>query len=380
MKLFSFGPKSKIGVDIGTSSIKIAELSKESGRFKLENYGLFELESDETAKVSERAANSPVQVSPTPPAGGKPVQLSDADLVWGIKEVLKRTKIKTRETVASIPSFSTFATIITLPYLSEEDMAKAIPFEARKYIPIPLSDVVLDWSIINVAQEESGLPPQTSDKAAKARPPTVEVFLVAVPREETLRYQTITKNAGLSLRALELENSALIRALIGNDLSPVAIINIGGSSTSILIVNGGFERIGHNYEVGGFEITKSIARSLGISLRRAEELKRSFGIKAVDSNIIREAMSSLIDMMALETQKTIHNYEDQKRVKIAKVLLVGGLANMPNFAGYFGEKLGMPVSLGNPLARIIVPPGLTPIQPEINSTFAIAVGLAMREI
>jgi type IV pilus assembly protein PilM len=355
-------------VDIGTSSIKVVELSKESGRFKLKNYGLFELESvDEAVKVSGQAL------------GDKPAQLSDRDLAWGVKEVLKRSKISTRETVASIPSFSTFATIITMPYLSEEDITKSIPFEARKYIPIPLSEVVLDWSIINVAQEKGQLPP-SEGRASGTEPPTVEIFLVAVPKEEVARYQSIMKNVGLNLRALELENSALIRALIGNDLSPVAIVNIGGRSTSILIVDGGFERVSHNYEVGGFEITKSIARSLGVSLHRAEELKRSFGIKTIDNNIIREAMSSLIDMMAFETRKIIHNYEDQRRTKIAKVLLVGGLANMPNFVNYFGEKLGAPVSLGNPLARLVVPPGLSGLQAELNSTFAIAIGLAMREI
>ena len=367
MGLFSFKPKSKIGVDIGTSSIKIIELSKEGGRFKLENYGLFELESvDEAVKISNQAA------------GDKPVQLSDRDLAWGISEILKRAKIKTREAVASVPSFSTFATVITMPYLSEEDVAKAIPFEARKYIPLPLSEVVLDWSIISIAQEKNALPSEINQPPSK--PPIVEVFLVAVPKDETVRYQTIMKNAGLNLRALELENSALIRALIGNDLSPVAIINIGGRSTSILIAEGGFERISHNYEIGGFEITKSIARSLNVSLRRAEELKRSLGVKPGDSNVIHEAMSSLIDMMVFEAKKTIHNYEDQRKTKIVKVLLIGGLTKMPNFVSYFGEKLGMPVSLGNPLARVIVPPELAPLQTEINSTFAVAIGLAMREI
>jgi type IV pilus assembly protein PilM len=366
--LFGFKSKNKLGVDIGTSSIKVVEMSKESGRFKLENYGLFELESvDEAVNVTGRAAKD------------KPAQLSDRDLAWGIREVLKRAKISARTAVASIPSFSTFATIISMPYLSEEDVAKTIPFEARKYIPLPLIEVVLDWSIINVAPEKSGSPLQT-EQSARTKPPMVEIFLVAVPKEETLRYQAIMKNAGLDLRALELENSALIRALIGNDLSPTAIINIGGRSTSILIVDSGFERVSRNYEVGGFEITKSVASSLGVSLRRAEELKRSFGIKEADNNIIREAMSSLIDMMAFETKKTIHNYEDQKGVKIGKILLVGGLANMPNFANYFGEKLGIPTSLGNSLARVIVPPGLSNLQTELNSTFAIAVGLAMREI
>ncbi|MBI2063356.1 MAG: type IV pilus assembly protein PilM [Candidatus Yanofskybacteria bacterium] len=366
MNFFGFKAKSKLGIDIGTASIKIVELSKESGRFKLENYGLFELESiEETLNASGR------QVSRT-------AHLSDQDLAWGIREVIKRSGIKSREAVASIPTFSTFSTIISMPYLSEKDMAKTIPFEARKYIPLPLDEVVLDWSIINIATKNQQQ--QINNQQATPKTPTVEVFLVAVHKQETERYKNITKSAGLNLRALELENSALIRALLGNDLSPVAIVNIGGRSTSILIVDNGYERISHNYEIGGFEITKSISKSLNVNLKRAEELKRSFGIKDVDNNVIQEAMSSLIDMMAFETKKTIHSYEELKNTKVTKIILVGGLANMPNFADYFGAKLGLPLAVGNPLARLITPPGLDKIRSELNPTFSIAIGLAMREI
>ena len=381
MSFFSFGkPKSKLGIDIGTASVKIVELSKESGRFKLQNYGLFELESvDETLNASGSSTS-------------RAAQLSNQDLAWSIKEVLKRGKIKAGDVVASIPSFSTFSTIITMPYLSEKDMAKTIPFEARKYVPLPIEDVVLDWSIINIAANANPQPPTlNSQQTAESRkpitesrdgskPPTVEVFLVAVKKQETERYKNIMKLAGLNLRALELENSALIRSLLGNDLNPVAIVNIGGRSTSILIVDNGYERISHNYEVGGFEITKSISRALNINIKRAEELKRSLGIREVENNVIQEAMSSLLDMMAFETKKTIHSYEELKNTKINRIVLVGGLANMPNFINYFGAKLGLPVTLGASLARLIVPEGLNKIHPELNTTFALAIGLAMREI
>lgn len=371
MSFFSFGKsKNRLGIDIGTSSIKIVELSKDGGRFKLENYGLFELEAHEES-VDGVGGNAMART--------RIVQISDSDISWGIKETIKRTKIKAQDAIACIPTFSTFSTIITMPYLSEKDIAQAIPFEARKYIPLPLSEVVLDWSIINVSQNQQPIiDQQTSGYGAK--PPTVEVFLAAVPKEETVRYQDVIKNAGLSLRALELENSALIRALIGNDLSPVAVVNIGGRSTSILIVDKGYERINHNYEVGGFEITKSIARTLGIGLNRAEEMKRSMGIKASDGNVIRQAMSSLVDMMVFETKKTMHNYEEQKNVKISNVMLVGGLTNMPDFLDYFSEKLGVKVIPGNSFARIVTPKELEKVKSELNSTFAVAAGLAMREI
>src|SRR3989344_3223273 len=132
-----------------------------------------------------------------------------------------------------------------------------------------------------------------------------------------MRYQNIAKMAGLALRALELENSALIRALLGNDLTPTAVVNIGGRSTSILIVNKGYERLSHNYEVGGFEITRSIARSLNVSLEKAEDLKKRLGMKNVDENIVNQAMVSLIDMMAFETRKTITAHETSSNQKVA---------------------------------------------------------------
>ena len=188
------------------------------------------------------------------------------------------------------------------------------------------------------------------------------------------------KSVGLNLKALELENTALIRALLGNDLSPTAIVNIGGRSTSIIIVNKGYERVSHNYEIGGFEITKSIARSLNISIEKAEELKRKMGMNKIDENIVNEAMVSLIDMMVFETKKTISSYEGLKNQKISRILLVGGLTNMPGFVGYFKQKLNLDVYGANAFARIMYPESLKPVIQELANTFSIAAGLAMRDV
>lgn len=357
-----FKEKSKLGIDIGTAAIKIVELEKSSGRFTLKNYGLFELKGTDVQ-------------SPGPGTGQSILKLPDQEIVWGIKELIKKSNIKSTDVIASIPSFSTFSTIIEMPYLSEQELAKALPFEARKYIPIPLSEVILDWSIIDIPS-----PVILKSSGLAAKPTLVEIFLAAVPKDETEKYKRIMKGTGLNLKALELENTALIRALLGNDLSPTAIVNIGGRSTSIVIVNKGYERRSHNYEIGGFEITKSIARSLGVSIEKAEELKRKMGMKEANENIVNEAMVSLIDMMALETQKTISNYEGAKNQKISRVLLVGGLTNMPSFVNYFKQKLNRDVYGANAFARIIYPESLKPIIQELANTFSIAAGLAMRDI
>ncbi len=361
-----FKSKSKLGIDIGTSSIKIVELSKRGGRFVLDNYGFFELKG-----TSGDGADQSI------------LKLPDEEIIWGIKEVIKNSKMRSRDVVASIPSFSTFATVIELPYLSEDDIAKAIPFEARKYIPIPLNEVILDWSIIGIAGQ-SGPPAGQALPASKApagaKGTNVEVFLAAVPKDETARYQRIFKSAGLNLVALELENSALIRGLLGNDPAPTALVNIGGRSTSIVIVDKGYERVSHNYEIGGFEITKSIARTLNVSLEKAEDLKRRLGLVESNENIIKEAMVSLVDMMIFETKKTITGYEESKNQKVSRVIVIGGVVNMPNFPQYVAQRLERDVLVGNVFARVVYPQELAPILQELSNNFSIAAGLAMREI
>src|SRR3989344_1043776 len=154
-----FKSKGRLGIDIGTSAIKIIELEKESGRFVLKNYGFFEFKSaDGTPSATESKQIQNI------------LKLPDGEIIWGIKEVIKKAKIKATNVVASIPSFSTFATVIEMPYLSEQDLAKSLTFEARKYIPVPLSEVVLDWSIIDIPSSVPG----SSDAIKQA---TVEVLL-----------------------------------------------------------------------------------------------------------------------------------------------------------------------------------------------------------
>ena len=193
----------------------------------------------------------------------------------------------------------------------------------------------------------------------------MEVFLAAVPKDETARYQRIMKGAGLNLVALELENSSLIRGLLGNDLSPTAILNVGGRSTSIIVVSKGYERLSHNYEIGGYEMTKAIANALNISPDQAEGLKRKYGLIDSPENKGRSAMLSLVDMMIFETRKTIETFEQSKGQRISRVVLVGGLANMPGFAQYMKQRIDRDVLVGNVFARLVYPQELTPHPSEL---------------
>ncbi|MCC6405278.1 MAG: type IV pilus assembly protein PilM [Candidatus Yanofskybacteria bacterium] len=358
-----FKAKSKLGIDIGTSSIKVVELSQENGRWKLENYAMYELHSADGHADTAKTV----------------MDLSDDEIAQAIKETIATAGMKSREAVASVSAFSTFATVIEMPYVSEEDLAKTIPFEARKYVPIPLDQVVLDWSIIGVVDGTGGTGELPSGPVAPGTSVTVEVFLAAVPKDETARYQRIMRAAGVNLVALELENSSLVRALLGNDLSPTAILNVGGRSTSILIVSKGYERLSHNYEIGGYEITKAIASALSVSLEQAEGLKRKYGVIDSPENKARAAMMPLIDMMVFETNKTIEAFEQARKSRISRVVLIGGLANMPGLAQYVKQRIPRDVLIGNVFARLVHPEELAPLVQTLSNTLAIAVGCAMRE-
>ena len=353
------GAKSVLGLDIGTASIKLVELGRSGGRHELLNYGIFELADLEGAIETNQAT----------------AKLQSDGIVAGIRELVKRAKLDSNKVVASIPAFSTFATVISMPYLSEKDLAKAIPIEAKKYIPIPIELVDIDWTIIGTTP---AVPSATGASGSQA--PIVDVFLVAIAQAEKKKYQSIIRAAGLELLHFDLESIGLIRSIIGNDLSPMALVNIGGRSTTIMVVDRGYERISHNYEVGGFEITRSIARSLGVNLARAEELKRSVGLKKDGTKVISESMLSLIDMIIFETQKTITTYEREKNTKLQKVFLVGGIANMPGFLDYFKSKTQLDISIGNPFARVSYSSKLASIINELAPSLAIATGVAMREV
>ena len=338
-----FGSKSILGVDLGTSGIKIAELSTRSGgRFELKNYGILDF--------IPKDKSSP--------------KLDDQLLISGLKDLLNKGKFSTKDTIASISSFLTFTTIIELPYLSEKDLGKAIPFEARKYIPIPLQEVVLDWSIINVKQ--------VGDHT------NVEVFLAAVPKDQAERYKNIFISAGLNLKALELENIALSRALAQDGLSPLVIVNLGGRSTSITVFDNNFEKISRNYEVGGFELSKALSETLGISFEEAEKIKKTDGLKVGSSSFA--IVAPLVDLIVLEAKKVVSNYEESGKIKINKIILTGGQANMPGLRDYFTEKLGKEALIGNPFKNVSYSKDLEPALRSLSPSLSVAVGLAMRKI
>ena len=204
--------KSFLGIDIGVTLIKVVEISRWGGKIELKNYG--------------QVAASSIYQKPYQTFGEEgSFMLSSPDVSKVIRAILKEAEIKTREATFTIPDFSTFFTTFELPPMSEEEIPEAVNFEARRHIPVPVADVVLDWFLIEG---------KTGKRGTK-----LKILLVAVPKEIIDRYQTIAKASRLELKYLEAEAFSLTRALIKDQKEPICLLDIGAQSTTINIVDEG---------------------------------------------------------------------------------------------------------------------------------------------
>lgn len=358
--------KGFLGIDIGTFSIKIVELSRQGRIKKLENYGEIKTKSlyQEPFKTFERNI----------------LTLSSRDIARAILAIIKEAKIKNRKSSFSIPDFSSFFTTLELPPMTEEELPRAVEYEARQHIPLPLSEVILDWQII----EKEDLVGGTS---------IFKVLLVVVPNEVIHQYQEISRNAQLELQAIEAEVFGLSRALIKTDnrsgvekkeKSPIALTDIGARSTTISIIEEGVLQLSHSFDIAGRDLTEAIAKELNLDNQQAEELKKKYGLRQSISfsqegkKGLGEIQLPFIDLILNEIEKIFQNFYRKKNKKIQKIILAGGSALLPGLVDYFSKKTEKPTEIANPFSEIYYPPILEETLKEMGPSYAVAVGEALR--
>ncbi len=353
--------KSFAGIDIGTSSIKIVQLGMEENRIKLEAYGLLET----YGKVE--LLQSTIQTSSIHLLGGQVVDL--------LKNLIEKSKITSKDVILSVPVFSTFSAVMELPDMPYTEIEAAIPYEARQYIPVPISEVILGWNIIGKKD--------SADVEGEESIKKIEVLLVAIPKEVANKYVEITKAVNLNLKAIELESFALSRSLVGDDLIPTMILDIGAKTTNILIVDNGYVVLNKGLDTSGNEITRVIVHAMNINFKRAEILKREKGLslKSDNGGSINEIILPVINIIANEASRLNSLYFYKNKKKAERIILCGGSAHLPGLAEYLSGSLHLPVSIGDPWGRVYyTPPSLGKALKELAPSFSIAVGLAMREL
>ncbi|OQA36057.1 MAG: Cell division protein FtsA [Parcubacteria group bacterium ADurb.Bin326] len=367
-----------LGIDLGSSSIKIAELVNFKGRPRLATYGFTE---KSPANISESGL------------------ISDIDEAASIiSDICKKAKVSSNKAIAALPNFSVFSSIITLPLMSDKELASAVQWEAKKIMPMPLEDVILNWNKIeeiNISPEApkdnlEASPERQIDVSQEANPfkkifskpqKNVKILLTGANKALIKKYVEIFKKANINLLSLETESFALIRSLVGGDLSTVMVIDMGASTSSITIVNKGVPVITRSLELGGLSITRAISNSLNINLERAEQFKQDLSLDAETSeNSLPQTVEKSFAPILNEIRYMMNLYNESHQDKVEKIILTGGTAMLGHLSGYLSSVFNVNCYVGDPWAKTIYPLDLKPVLSRIGSRFSVAIGLAMKEI
>jgi type IV pilus assembly protein PilM len=380
MPFFKKKINSYIGVDLGTSGIKVVELANSKGHARLLTYGIVESSADVVRSNAPETINKVVEL---------------------LKTIISQSRVTTDRAIAALPAFSVFSSILSLPPMPKSDLAQAVKWEAKKFVPMPLDEMILDWKLLknipeltssdsNSQQNSTEAPIQVEDETSviqkkvddnRQKVQNYRVLITAAPKNLVSRYLEIFKKANLKLISLETESFALARSLFFGAKLPVMIIDIGSLTTAISIVEDGVPILNRSLDVGGATLTQAIATSLNIDRRRAEQFKRDIGIAQTNASsgipkVIERALNPVIN----EVKYSLNLYQSQTSLGIEKVILVGGSAFLPNITDYLSQVLNLNVYVGDPWFRVSYPEDLKLVLDEVGSRLAVAVGLGMRDI
>lgn len=377
-----FGKKKKpeeqiaayLGVDVGTSGIKVVELSLEQSRLNLRRWGYSES-----------------------PAGPSTTPLIDdpAKAAKTLRDVLTKSEMKAHKVIASLPTSQVFHAMLALPVPkdAEEDFRAVIEAQARKFLPLPLEEMVLDSNILDKdllpkkqAQKEADKKKKDSlslvpgeEKRSEMEKKYIRVLITGAPKTLVAKYIEVFRQAKVDLVSLETEVFALIRALIGKDPSRVMIVDIGAQRTNVVIVQGGVPYLTRGIRSGGTAVTEALAQSMGVSFEEAETMKRDLAYKtgATLAAPLQVALKPILHEISYALQ-LYSEQEFHEHSTIEKVIITGGSSHVPGIVPYLTSALNANVYLGNPWARVATLPEERLILDEVGPRLAVAVGLAMR--
>lgn len=347
MGLFSSGRDNLfLGIDIGDSSIKMVELRRRGKKIYLNNYAF-----------SENVGDL------------KFTRIDDIDyLASAIMKIKEKAGITSSRAVASLPTFSVFSSIISLSGVDKKNLGAAVIEEAKKVIPLPLEEMILDWKVI--------------PEEAQADKKNVRVFLTGSPKKLVKKYIDIFKKAKLELASIETETFSIVRSLLGSDKTPVMIVEIGADSTDLSIVRESIPVLNRSLEISGNTVTDLLSQNLGLDRASAEQFKFDLSISLSEDN--REELPQLI-LQALqpiinEMEYMLDFFQSQNNGRVEKIILSGGGSLLLNLAEFLSKKLNTQVIIGDPWNRVSYPTELRPVVLEVGPKLAVAIGLALREI
>lgn len=341
---------SVLGVDVGGSSVKVVQLKQEKGVAVLETYGQLALGPYAQKDV------------------GQAVNLPAETIAENLKDLMQEANVNTTSAGVAIPLNKTLLTTVSLPRREGPELQTMINLEARKYIPVPVGEVQLDWFVI---------PEQKGQELG----PKMKVLLVAVQNEALTHLERIVSRAELATSFYEIEIFSTIRSVVEDPVNPVMVIDIGASATKVYIVERGLVARSHQISRGGQDVTKALAQASSLSFEKAEQLKRDEGIsdnapKPYNKDSVTLTYSSIFS----EARRVLREFETAEKRPVSSIVLTGGGGVTKNLDAYAKEFFETPVVLANPFQKTDAPAFMRPVLEEIGPEFAVAVGIALRKL
>lgn len=336
-------PEEIIGLDIGTSSLKAVAL-KASGK-------------------SYRVRSLSIVANPI----GRVLSDSNAEqdkLVAQIKTLIKNLQPESNKIRVGLAENQVFTRVISVPVLSESELSSAIRWEAEQHIPVPISEVQLDYTVL-------------SRPAKGVREGSMEVLLVAARQETVNRFADMMSFVGMEVIGIEPGLLASSRCFSLNG-APLLLANIGATTSDFAIISEKRLNLTYSVPMAGVALTRSIESNLGLAAMQAEEYKRAYGVDPrLMEGKVRNALIPVFSAIMSEAKKAINAFESTKRnKKIQQVVLSGGSALMPGISTETAGQLGVSeVVLINPFQGLELSPGLK--IPAEATVYSVAIGLAM---
>ena len=339
-----------VGLDIGTSSVKVVQLQRSRDRYRLVAFGIAPIH-------PETIVDGAIMDAPA---------ISNA-----IRQIYAENKISVKEVAVSVSGHSVIVKKITVPQMKKAELREGIAWEAEQHIPYSIEDVNLDFQILGGTGQGEG---------------EMDVLLVAVKKDTVNEYLAVISAAGLRAAVVDVDAFALENAIeMSHDIQineVVALVNIGAAVTTINVLRDGMSEFTRDSGMAGNRYTESLRKSLGLSYEEAEALKMGSTVVGHDFGEAKPVIEMVNSELAGEIRRSFEFYGSSAQGKtIQRVLLSGGCARLPDLSSYLSQALELPVEIANPFREITTdskrfdPEYLAFVAPRM----AVGVGLALRE-
>ncbi len=337
-----------IGLDIGSSSVKLVELKEKKGHPVLHHLGVVHL-------APETIVEGTI--------------IDSYDLINAIKHLISAHHIKNRKVAISVSGTPVIVKRLTLGYMTDKELAETIDWEVERYLPFDLSEVNIDYHIIRSDEEKNQL----------------EVLIAAVKKETLEEYLSVVAEAGLKVRVVDVDAFAMENAYLFSGQreknQTVILANIGASLMNLNIVSEGETMFTRDIALGGINFTKEIQKQIGVTYEEAEKLKTGGELDPAQEIIVNNVLETAKESLSSEILKSINFYNSTfEGNEVKEIVLSGGSALMNGIAEYIQQSLNIPTSIINPFEDVDINSKTVDIDlmEKTAPMFTVAFGLALR--